>query len=246
MGQRVYLPDHKQPIPSVVLAHEAFGRIARLLKQDVPVSVDVNVRTEFTGDQQQGYNTIAEIQGTDSKLRNQLVMVGGHLDSWPGGTGATDDGAGVIIAMEAMRILTALHVQPRRTIRVALWSGEEQGDLGSLAYVHQHFATMGYSTTPEQLEVPEFLREQVGPITPKPDYDRLSAYFNIDNGGGRILGLYAEGNVAAAAIFEQWITPLKDLGVTTITLRRSGSSDQDSFNDVGLPRLPVHSGSARL
>ena len=235
MGQRVFMPDHKQPIPSVVISNEAFGRMDRLLSHNVPVSVDVSVRTEFTGDHQQGYNTIAEIPGNDPKLKDQVVMAGGHLDSWPAGTGATDDGAGVIVTMEAMRILSTLHVQPRRTIWVALWTGEEQGEFGSLGYVHSHYATMGYSTTPEQEAIPEFLRERVGPVTPKVEYSHLSAYFNIDNGGGKLLGVFTEGNAAAAEIFTQWIAPLHDLGVTTISLRPSGSSDQDSFNEVGLP-----------
>ena len=235
LGWFVYLPGHKQPVPSAVLANEAFGRVSRLLAHNVPVTLNLNIHTQFTGDHEPGYNTIAEIPGADPTLKDQVVMVGGHLDSWIAGTGATDDGAGVIIAMEAMRILTALHVQPRRTIRIALWSGEEQGEFGSLGYVHQHFAATRYSTTPEQLGVPEFLREQVGPITPGPEYKQLSAYFNIDNGGGKIQGVYAQGNEAAAEIFTQWIRPLKDLGVTTITLRPSGSADQDSFNDVGLP-----------
>lgn len=235
MGQLVYLPDHKQPIPSAVLANEAFGRVARLLERNVPVTLSLNIATEFTGDHQQGYNTIAEIPGADPKLKDQVVMFGGHLDSWIAGSGATDDGAGSIIAMEAMRILTALHVQPRRTIRVALWSGEEQGEFGSLGYVNQHFATMGRATTPEQMAVPVFLRERTGPLTTKPEYSLISAYFNIDNGGGKLLGIYAADNSALAPIFEQWIAPLKDLGVTTVTLRPSGSSDQDTFDDVGIP-----------
>jgi carboxypeptidase Q len=235
LGEFVYLPDHKQPIPSAVVSNDAFGRMARLLDHNVPVSLDLNIRAEFTGDHEQAYNTIAEIPGTDPALRDQVVMAGGHLDSWIAGTGATDNGAGAIITMEAMRILTALHVHPRRTIRAALWSGEEQGEVGSLAYVKQHFATIGRSTTPDQLQVPEFLREVVGPVTPKPDYPLISAYFNIDNGSGKLLGIYAEGNSAAAAIFEQWIAPLRDLGVTTVTQRPSGSSDQDSFNSAGIP-----------
>jgi carboxypeptidase Q len=235
MGLFVYLLDHKQPIPSVVLANEAFGRVSRLLEHQVPVTLSLNIHTEFTGDHEQGYNTIAEIPGTDPKLKEQLVMVGGHLDSWIAGTGATDDGAGAIVAMEAMRILTALHVQPRRTIRIALWSGEEQGELGSLGYVSQHFATIGRAVTPEQLAVPVFLRQIVGPLTTKPEYSLISAYFNLDNGGGRLQGIYASDNAAIAPIFEQWIAPLKDLGVTTVTLRPSGSSDQDSFDEVGIP-----------
>ena len=235
MGQRVYMPDHKQPIPSVVLSNEAFGRISRLLAHNVPVTLALNIQTEFTGDHEQGYNTIADIPGTDPQLKDQVVMAGGHLDSWIAGTGATDDGAGAIIAMEAMRILTALHVQPRRTIRVALWSGEEQGEFGSLGYVDQHLATIKYSTTPEELAVPTFLRTITGPITPKPDHALFSGYFNIDNGGGKLFGIYTDGNAAIVPIFQQWIAPLKDLGVTTVSMRPSGSSDQDSFDNVGLP-----------
>ncbi|HLJ85712.1 MAG TPA: M20/M25/M40 family metallo-hydrolase [Candidatus Angelobacter sp.] len=235
MGQYVYLPDHRQPVPSAVIANEGFGRISRLLEHRVPVALDLNINTQFTGDHEQGYNTIAEIPGTDPKLKDQVVMVGGHLDSWIAGTGATDDGAGAIIAMEAMRILAALHVHPRRTIRIALWSGEEQGDMGSLAYFEQHIAHVELSNAPEQAGVPAFLRERTGVVTPKADFEKLSAYFNIDNGGGKVLGVYAEGNTAIVPIFEQWIAPLKDLGVTTITLRPSGSSDQDSFEDAGIP-----------
>lgn len=231
----VYLPDHKQPIPSAVVANEAFGRISRLLEHNVPVTLDLNIKTEFTGDHEQGYNVIAEIPGADRELKNQVVMAGGHLDSWIAGTGATDDGAGVIITMEAMRILIALGVHPRRTIRAALWSGEEQDVFGSFNYVKQHFATLGLSTAPDQLQVPEFLREAVGPLTPKPEYSQISVYFNLDNGGGKLLGVYAENNSAAADVFQQWIAPLGDIGVTTITLRPSGSSDQDSFKRVGIP-----------
>jgi carboxypeptidase Q len=235
MGQYVYLPDHKQPIPSAVLSNENVGRVQRLLQRNVPVSVALNIATEFTGDHQQGYNVIAEIPGTDPQLKEQVVMFGGHLDSWIAGTGATDDGAGTVVALETMRILTTLGVRPRRTVRVALWSGEEQGEIGSLAYVAKHFATVGLSTTPAQSAIPEFLREVVGPLKLQPEHALLSGYFNIDNGGGKLLGVYAEDNVAIAPIFRSWIEPLRDLGVTTISMRESGSSDQDSFNRIGLP-----------
>jgi carboxypeptidase Q len=134
-----------------------------------------------------------------------------------------------------MRILAALHVQPRRTIRIALWSGEEQGEFGSLGYVRQHFGAIGLSTKPEQLAVPEFLRERVGPLTVKPEHALISGYFNLDNGGGKLLGIYAENNAAIVPIFNQWIAPLKDLGVTTISMRNSGSTDHESFNEVGIP-----------
>jgi Zn-dependent M28 family amino/carboxypeptidase len=168
-------------------------------------------------------------------LKEQVVMLGGHLDSWIAGTGATDDGAGAIIAMEAMRILTALHVQPRRTIRIALWSGEEQGEYGSLNYVRNHFATVGLSTDPAQMEVPDFLRQQVGPLKTKPEYGLISGYFNIDNGGGRLLGIYTENNAAIGPIFEQWIKPLKDIGVTTVSSRKTGGTDHESFDQAGIP-----------
>jgi carboxypeptidase Q len=235
MGQRVFMADHRQPIPSAVLANEGFGRISRLLAADVPVTATVNIETKFTGDHEQGYNTIGEIRGADPRLKDQVVMVGGHLDSWIAGTGATDNGAGAIIAIEAMRILTALHVQPRRTIRIGLWSGEEQGEFGSLAYVNSHYGTMGLSSDPAQLEVPEFLREQVGPVTRKPEHALISGYFNIDNGGGKLLGIYTEDNAAIVPVFEQWIGPLKDLDVTTVSMRRTGGTDHESFDQVGIP-----------
>ena len=235
MGAEVYLPDHKQPIPSAVLSSENFGRVSRLLEHKVPVTLALAINTEFTGDHEQGYNTIAEIPGADSNLKGQVVMVGGHLDSWIAGTGATDDGAGAIIAMEAMRILNALHVQPRRTIRIALWSGEEQGELGSLGYVSQHFGTIGLSTKPEELALPAFVRERVGPLKVKPEHALISGYFNLDNGGGKLLGIYAENNAAIVPIFDQWMAPLKDLGVTTVSMRNTGSTDHESFNEVGIP-----------
>jgi carboxypeptidase Q len=235
MDETSFLPDHRQPIPSAVLSSENFGRVSRLLEHSVPVTVSVAINTEFTGDHEQGYNTVAEIPGADAALKDQVVMVGGHLDSWIAGTGATDDGAGAIVAMEAMRILNAVHARPRRTIRVALWSGEEQGDLGSLGYVRRHFGTLGLSTKPEDLAVPEFLREPVGPLTVKPEQALISGYFNLDNGGGKLLGIYAENNAAIVPIFSQWIAPLKDLGVTTISMRNSGSTDHESFNNVGVP-----------
>jgi Peptidase family M28 len=230
-----YSPQHKQPLPSAVIAHENFGRVSRLLEHSVPVTVTVSIQTETTGDHEQGYNTVAEIPGTDPLLKDQVVMVGGHLDSWIAGTGATDDGAGAIIAMEAMRILTALHVQPRRTIRIALWSGEEQGEFGSIGYVRQHFGTIALSTKPEEMVVPEFLREPVGPLTVKPEHALISGYFNLDNGGGKLLGIFAENNAAIVPVFQQWMQPLKDLGVTTVSMRETGSTDHESFDRVGIP-----------
>ncbi|NYF79662.1 M20/M25/M40 family metallo-hydrolase [Granulicella arctica] len=235
MGWFVYRPDHKQPIAEAVIANEAFGRISRLLSHDVPVKLALDIQTKFTGDHEPGMNTIAEIPGSDPALKDQVVMLGGHLDSWIAGTGATDDGAGAIIAMEAMRILKAVDAHPRRTIRVALWGGEEQGIFGSAGYVRDHFATLQYSTKPEEQLIPEFLRQQTGPVTLKPDHALLSGYFNADNGTGKFLGIYTEGNQAIGSIFEQWGKPLRDLGFTTISQRPTGSTDHVPFDLVGLP-----------
>jgi len=134
-----------------------------------------------------------------------------------------------------MRILRALNIQPRRTIRIGLWGGEEQGIFGSSGYVSSHFGTRSYSTKPEEQVVPEFIRTQTGPVTIKPDHAKLDAYFNTDNGTGKLLGIFAEGNSAVAAIFQQWAAPLSDLGFTTVTLRNAGSTDHISFDEVGLP-----------
>jgi carboxypeptidase Q len=235
LGWFVYRPEHKQAMASASIASEAFDRMHRLASHGVPVSVRLNIATQFSGDHEPGNDVIAEIPGTDPALRDQVVMLGGHLDSWIAGTGATDDGAGSIIALEALRILRAANVQPRRTIRIALWGGEEQGLLGSSAYVGNHFGTRTYSTKPEEQVVPEFLRRQTGPVTVKPEHARLDAYFNADNGGGKFLGIFTEGNSAVAAIFQQWVPPISDLGFSTVTLRNSGSTDHVSFDQVGLP-----------
>ncbi|HZW91466.1 MAG TPA: M20/M25/M40 family metallo-hydrolase [Candidatus Eremiobacteraceae bacterium] len=235
LGWFVYRPDHKQALPSAVIANEAFGRMHRLVSHDVRVSLRLNIATQFFGDHEPGNDIIAEIPGADTVLKDQVVMLGGHLDSWIAGTGATDDGAGAIIALEAMRILRALNLQPRRTIRIGLWGGEEQGLFGSAGYVSNHFATLSYSTKPEEQVVPEFLRQQTRAIAIKPEHSKFDAYFNTDNGGGKFLGIFTEGNSAVANIFQQWIAPISDLGFTTITLRNTGSTDHVSFDQVGLP-----------
>ncbi|HXM60582.1 MAG TPA: M20/M25/M40 family metallo-hydrolase [Terriglobales bacterium] len=235
LGWFVYLRDHASPLPVGTIALENFGRVSRLLTAKVSVTIEMNVDTVFTGDHEHGFDTIAELPGADPRLKEQLVMVGGHLDSWIAGTGATDDGAGAITAMEVMRILAALHVQPRRTIRVALWSGEEQGLFGSGGYVKAHFGSFPRSSTPEQLKVPEFIRKPAGPLALKPEHKLISAYYNIDNGGGKIRGIYAQENNAIVPIFEQWIAPLKDLDVTTVSARLTGSTDHMPFDEVGIP-----------
>jgi hypothetical protein len=230
-----YIAEHRVKVPVVVMAIENYGRMYRLLKAGVPVKVQMDVETKFTGDHELGYDTIAEIPGTDPTLKDQVVMFGAHLDSWSAGTGATDNGAGVAISMEAMRILTALHVQPRRTIRVALWSGEEMGHRGSRGYVRNHFGSYPFSTAPDQMRIPEYHREAVGPLTLKPAQKLVSVYFNLDNGGGRIRGLYLQGNLAIEPIFAQWIEPLKALGVTTLTPQNESGTDHMSFDAVGIP-----------
>jgi carboxypeptidase Q len=235
LGRSVYQREHATPFPTVVMAIENYGRVYRLLKAHVPVTIEMNVDTKFFGDHEHGFDTIAEIPGTDPKLKDELVMVGGHLDSWAAGTGATDNGAGTVVAMEVMRILNALHVKPRRTIRVGLWTGEEQGLFGSRLYVKQHFGYIPLSTAPDQMKMPEWLRKPAGPIELKPDQQKISGYFNLDNGSGKIRGVYLQENPAVAPIFAQWIAPLKDLGVTTITMRDTGGTDHESFDAVGIP-----------
>jgi carboxypeptidase Q len=235
MGRTPYIRGHEMKVPTVVMAIENYGRVVRLLQAHVPVSLQMDVETQFSGDHQHGYDTIAEIPGIDPQLKDQVVMVGGHLDSWIAGTGATDNGAGTIVAMEVMRILNALHVQPRRTIRIALWTGEEQGLFGSRGYVKEHFGFAPTSTAPDQMMLPEFLRRASGPLELKPEQRLISAYFNLDNGSGKIRGVYLQDNAAVAPIFAQWIAPLRDLGVTTLTLRNTGGTDHLSFDAVGIP-----------
>ncbi len=235
LGRFVYQRDHANPLPLAVTAIENYGRVYRLLKANVPVTLELNIDTRFTGDHEHGFDTVAEIPGTDPKLKDELVMLGGHLDSWASATGATDNGAGTVVALEVMRILTALHVKARRTIRVALWTGEEQGLLGSRGYVAQHFGTIPLSTEPDQLKLREDLRKVSGPIQVKLEQAKVSAYFNVDNGSGRIRGIYLQENGAVGPIFRQWMEPLKDVGVTTISLRNTGGTDHLSFDAVGIP-----------
>jgi len=235
MGWFTYKREHAEALPIVVMAIENYGRIYRLLKANVPVTVEMDVETEFTGDHEHGFDTIAEIPGTDPKLKDEVVMVGGHLDSWASATGATDNGAGTVVAMEVMRILNALKVEPRRTIRVGLWTGEEQGEFGSYGYVKQHFGFVPLSTDPEQLKLPDFLRKPAGAVQLKPEQQKISGYFNVDNGSGKIRGIYLQENASVGSIFEHWMEPLKDLGVSTLTMRNTGGTDHEAFDSVGVP-----------
>ena len=235
LGRTPYIADKRVKIPVAVAAVESYGRLYRLLQAHVPTTVEINIETKFTGDHEHGYDTVAEIPGSDPKLKDQVVMLGGHLDSWIAGTGATDNGAGTVVAMEAVRILKTLDVKPRRTIRIALWTGEEQGLFGSKGYCKEHFGSAPLSTAPDQMALPEYMRRAAGPLEVKPEQKLISAYFNVDNGSGKIRGVYLQGNAAVQPIFAQWIAPLKDLGVSTLSMRNTGGTDHLSFDAVGIP-----------
>jgi carboxypeptidase Q len=228
-----YKPGETTTVPQLTMASEHWTRIARLLQQKKDVTLELNVTNTFYDDDLMQYDTIAEIPGTDKK--DEVVMLGAHLDSWHAGTGATDNGAGTIVMMEAMRILKALDIKPRRTIRIGLWSGEEEGLLGSQGYVEQHFGSRPPMDDPNMKGMPTLLRRDAGPITVKPDQAKVSAYFNIDNGTGKVRGVYMQENEAVAPIFEQWMRPFKDLGMTTLTMRNTGGTDHLSFDAVGIP-----------
>ena len=206
-------------IPQVVVAAEQYNRIIRVLGRGVPVQLEVNINARFYDDDPMSYNVIAEIPGTD--LKDEVVMVGGCLDSWHTGTGATDNAAGAAVVLEVVRLLKTLNLQPRRTVRIALWSAEEQGSLGSRAYVTAHFAKRA-SGPNSRLEL-------------KPEYEKFSGYFNLDYGTGKIRGVYLQGNEAVRSIFGAWLTPLKDMGAATLTIEGIGSTDHNSFDAIGLP-----------
>jgi carboxypeptidase Q len=228
-----YKPGETTTIPQLTLASEHWSRIARLLQQKKDVSLELNVTNTFYDDDPMQYDTIAEIPGGDKK--DEVVMLGAHLDSWHAGTGATDNGAGTIVMMEAVRILKALDIKPRRTIRIGLWSGEEEGLLGSQGYVEQHFGSRPLSDDPNMKGMSTLLRRDAGPVTVKPEQAKVSAYFNVDNGSGKIRGVYLQENEAAAPIFDAWMKPFKDLDMTTLTMRNTGGTDHLSFDAVGIP-----------
>jgi hypothetical protein len=202
------------PPPVVVLPPEPYARIFRLTEKKIPVRVEVDMAVEFPEEPKDGVNLIAEIPG--GKKKDEVVMLGAHLDSWHTGTGATDNAAGSAVAMEAIRILKSLGLPLERSVRLALWSGEEQGLYGSRAYVKQHFGD------PNTMQL-------------KPEHAKLAAYFNVDNGTGKIRGVYLQGNDMVRPIFESWLAPFRDLGATTLTIRDTGGTDHLSFDAVGLP-----------
>ena len=208
--------DAKPVLPEMEMGCEHIGRMARLLEMGKEVSLEMDTKTTFFMNDSIENNVVGEIPGTDPNLKDELVMLGGHMDSWHAATGATDNGAGTAVAMEAVRILKALGIKPRRTIRIVLWSGEEQGLLGSRGYVKKHF---GDRLTMEL----------------KPAQEKVSAYFNLDNGGGKIRGIFMQGNDELRPIFEAWLAPFADLGASTVTTKNTGSTDHISFDEVGIP-----------
>jgi len=228
-----YKTGETATIPQLTMASEHWSRIARLLDKKKDVTLELNVTNTFYDDDPMQYDTIAELPGTDKK--DEVVMLGAHLDSWHAGTGATDNGAGTIVMMEAMRILKALDIKPRRTIRIGLWSGEEEGLLGSQGYVEQHFGSRPAMDDPGMKGMPTLMRREAGPVTVKPEQAKVSGYFNVDNGTGKIRGIYLQENEAVEPIFEAWMRPFKDLDMTTITMRNTGGTDHQSFDAVGIP-----------
>lgn len=205
--------DAPPTVPQIILTGEHHGRMIRLLQHDMDVEVEIDIQNEFLDDRLADYNVVAEIPGTDKKLRDEVVMIGAHLDSWHAGTGANDNASGCIVMMEAMRILSKLDVQPRRTIRIALWGSEEQGLNGSRGYVKEHFGNSKET---------------------KPEHAQLSAYYNVDNGSGKIRGIYLQENDMLKPIFETWLAPFEDREANTISLRNTGGTDHLAFNSAGL------------
>jgi Zn-dependent M28 family amino/carboxypeptidase len=203
--------EENAQIASIIVTNEHYNRIARLLDKEISVKLELDIQTKFTPPAD-SFNIVAELPGADPNAG--AVMLGAHFDSWTGGTGATDNAAGSAVAMEAIRILKALDLKMPRTVRLALWTGEEQGSLGSRAYVNAH------------------VRGADGPL---PEQSKISAYYNLDNGSGRIRGIYMQDDDAVRPIFEAWVAPLHDLGADALTIRATGSTDHTNFDNAGVP-----------
>ena len=227
-----YRIGHTPALPGVEIGAEDYRRLARLAK-DGPVVVEISSNVHYDDSDPKAYDIIADIPGADPKAG--YVMAGAHLDSWVAGDGAADNGAGSAVVMEAARILSALHVKPRRTIRFALWAGEEQGLIGSWAYVNQHLATRPASKDPARAELPAYYQGSTFPVTPLPGYGQMHGYFNLDNGSGKIRGVYAEGNFAAVPVLKAWLAPFSSLGASAVVAQPTGSTDHVFFQRVGLP-----------
>jgi carboxypeptidase Q len=224
-GTRTDTPDSR--IPRIVIEAEHYGRIARSTQQGQPVVVEADIRNQWY-DKPEMFNVVGEIRGTE--LPNEVVIIGGHFDSFHSSTGATDNGGACSTALEAMRILKATNARPKRTVRVCLWNGEEQGLIGSRLYVGEHFGGTRRSVPAGS---PPGTRGEMIPV--KRDHSRFQAYFNLDNGAGSIRGIYSQGNQAIIPIFRQWAEPFRDIGVTHVSPRTTGSTDHASFDGAGLP-----------
>eukprot|EP01133_Synstelium_polycarpum_P004611 gene4611-5394_t len=211
-----YALDAKAVLPELEISAEDYLHMLRLLRAGQKVEMEADIKTSFYDQDPQGYNVIAEIPGTDKKLKEELVIIGGHYDSWHAATGATDNGAGSAVMMEAMRILKAIDFKPKRTVRIVLWSSEEQGLLGSRGYVLKHFGD------PKTMVL-------------TPDQKKVSAYYNLDNGTGAIRGIYLQGNKEAGPIFQEWLNPFSDLGAKTVTINNTGGTDHQAFDAIGIP-----------
>jgi carboxypeptidase Q len=211
--------DAPEMLPQVTMAVEHYNRLVRMIKQGVEPVMEVDLAVSFHDEDLTAANTIAEIPGSDPELGEQVVMIGGHLDSWHGSTGATDNAAGCAVAMEAVRILRALDLEPRRTIRIGLWSGEEQGLYGSRNYVSKHLGSRGDGGSLETTDA----------------YDAFAAYYNLDNGTGKIRGVYLQGNEAVRPIFRRWLQPFGELDASTLTASNTGGTDHLAFDGIGLP-----------
>ena len=221
-------------VPQMTVSVEQYNRMMRMMQQGEKLKMTVDLQVEYQDQDNMGYNTIAEIPGSD--LKDEIVMLGGHMDSWHSGTGATDNGAGVAVAMEAVRILQTLGLKPRRTIRIALWTGEEEGLLGSRAYVAQHFGKLepgNPGVVPPG--TPNSQPAARPKLTTLPEYEKFSGYFNLDNGTGKIRGVYLQGNNGVRDLFSQWLMPFRDMGASTITISNTGGTDHQSFDGIGLP-----------
>lgn len=235
LGGRPWIAAERPPFPIAYVAIEDFGRAWRLARSGAAVRLQLDIQTE-EAEAEPGYNVVADLPGSDPALAPRIVLVGAHLDSWAAGTGAVDNGAGVAATLEAVRILKALSLKPRRTIRVVLYGGEEEGLLGSEAYARQHLGHIPRSTAPDQMALAvEGRRQKVGPLQTQPGYADFSAAYNLDGGSGRIRAVFAGGNPALAATYRQWIAPLKDLGVLAVYDGPHWPADQSTFTEIGLP-----------
>ncbi|MFZ4690446.1 MAG: M20/M25/M40 family metallo-hydrolase [Polymorphobacter sp.] len=229
-----YAADDRRKVPGIQMAAEDYRRLARLAKGTEPVTVEIDTRVTFHEADSRANDVIADLPGRDPKAG--YVMAGAHLDSWVAADGATDNAAGSAVVLEAARILAGLGVKPKRTIRFALWSGEEQGLYGSIAYLDQHLVTRAPITDPALAKANPYTNwSQRFPITPKPEFNELAAYFNLDNGSGKIRGIYAEGNPAVASTFSQWLAPFAGMGARTVVASRTGGTDHVFMQSVGLP-----------